>query len=77
VGDEEGEINWANPALARKRYRAHLIVVDQIGNEKEAREAEGCHHADFVARYLFPSDKDIPDAQEYGARPVEESIDSR
>ena len=77
VGDEEGKVDWPNPTLARKRYRAHLVVMGQIGNEKEAREAKSCHHADLVARYPFPSDKDIPDAQEYGARPVEEGIDSR
>ena len=49
----------------------------QIGNEKEAGDTESCHHADLVARHLLPSDEEIPDRQEDGARPVEEGVDSR
>jgi len=76
VGDEEGEVDRANPAPARKGDRTHLVMVYQIGHQKEARDPEGCDHADLVAGHLFPSDEEIPDREEYGARPVEKGVHS-
>ena len=75
MGDEEGEVEWAHPALAREGDRADLIVVYQIANEKKAGDAEGCHHADLVARHFFLSDEEIPHRKEYSACPVEQGVD--
>ena len=41
VGEQNGEINRANPTLAFERHGTDLIVIDKIGNQKKARAHKG------------------------------------
>ena len=71
MGDENSEVNRANPALALEMN--HLVdahVIDHVGNQEGARGEEGGEHEFLVDLDLAGADRCVAGSEENGAGTV-------
>ena len=59
VRDQNGEIDRTHPTLSGEGYRAHLVVVVEVGREKEARGKKGRDHGHLVRADVLPADEKV------------------
>ena len=72
--DENGEIDWANPALAFEADGADLVVVDEIGNQKQYRAGEGRQHAGAMRLAVAGFDEAKAGEKKNGAETVQRRV---
>ena len=60
MGYEDEEVDRTNPSLARVGDRADLIVINEIGQEKQSGSGESGNHEELVASHrLSKLDEDV------------------
>lgn len=67
VGEQEGEVDRADPALPRVGGGTGVVVVRQVGNEEARRQGARGHHARAMSRAAPEADAGEPGQQEAGA----------
>ena len=77
MGDQDREIHNSNASVPCKRNRSHLIVIRQIGHQKEGGGPKRRPHAELVRSDLSLSDQQVAKAQQKRAGPIKCGIDSR
>ena len=77
MGDQDREIQCSNASVPCKRNRSHLIVIRQIGDQKEGGGPKGRPHTELVRGDLSLSDQKVAEAQQKRAGPIEYGIDRR
>jgi len=53
MGEQQREIDGANPAVALERDVAHAVVINKVGNEKDRGDGEGGEHQVFFVQGAF------------------------
>lgn len=77
VRQQNREIDGANRALALELHGADIVVVDQIGNQKQRRSRERRNHAVTVRIPVFPFDENIANHQQDGADTIQNRVECR
>ena len=77
MGDENGKIDGANPTLAFETNRTDLEVINQIGDEKQARARERRQHAAPMGLAVFAANETIAGKKKNGAETIQRRIESR
>ena len=73
--DKKPEVDGAQPRRTVEGDRAHLGVVDQVGDEEEGGGGEGRDHAHPVSNDAAAADQHVACAEENRRRPVQCGVD--
>lgn len=77
MGDENGEIDRAKPALAFETDGADLVVIYEIRNKKQHGAGEGRQHAGAVCFTVAGLDEEKTGKKKNGAETVQRRVESR
>ncbi len=61
VGDQDREVESPNRSLPPEMDRPDVIVVREIGDQKEGGDRKGRPHTDLVGGDLLPPDEEVSD----------------
>ncbi len=77
VGDEDGEIHSARSSLSSELYRADIVMIDEIGNEKQRRSGKGSEHHCTVSGFVSATNVVVAEEKKDCACSVEERVYER
>jgi hypothetical protein len=77
VADKNGEIRWANRAVAGEADESGAMVKIQIEKQEAGGARDGEEHANFMRENLAAANEEIAGAQKDGARAVENCVEAR
>ncbi len=75
--DEDGKVNWSNPPVHSKTFRASVVMIDEVGGEKECRNHNSGDHTVSMGSHLPLSDQHISNSQQNGTNRIQRGIDGR
>ena len=74
VAGENREIEWAHPACSLKTRRAVVVVISEIGSEKQDRDDQCGYLASAMCGYIVRLDKSPARKQQDCAGPIQTRI---